>query len=59
MFGQIKRVRWPDVISNTDRWATTNPKSIDLQITEMNWKWIRHALKSENSIAGEALGWNP
>jgi hypothetical protein len=50
--------RWPDVISHTDLWTTTNKKPTDLKIKERKLKWIGHILISENSIAREALRWN-
>jgi hypothetical protein len=52
-------VRSPDVIPNTDLQTTTNQKPIYLKIKERKWKWIAHTLRSENSIATEALRWNP
>jgi hypothetical protein len=56
---KIIRVRWSDVISNTDLRTTANQKPIHLQINERKLKWIGHTLRSENSIAREALTWNP
>jgi hypothetical protein len=53
------KVRWPDVTSNTDLLTNTNKKPADLQIEEKTEMCIGHTLRSENSIAREALGWNP
>jgi hypothetical protein len=53
------RVGLLDIISNTNLWTTANQKPIDLQIKERKWKRIGHILRSENSIAREALRWNP
>jgi hypothetical protein len=53
------RVRWMDVISNTDLWTTTNQKPIDLQVKERKWKWKGHILRTENRKARQALRWNP
>jgi hypothetical protein len=51
--------KWPDVISNTDLWTATNQKPIQLQIKERKWKYTGHTLRSEKSIAREALRWKP
>jgi hypothetical protein len=56
---KIKRVRWPEVISNTNPWTTTNKNPIHLQIKERKCKWIGHTLRSENRIAREVLRWRP
>jgi hypothetical protein len=32
---------------------------IHIQIKERRWKWTGHTVRSENSIAREALRWNP
>ncbi|VDP41775.1 unnamed protein product [Schistosoma curassoni] len=57
---KILNVRWPDTISNSLLWETTNQLPAEEEIRKRRWKWIGYTLrKSSNCITRQALTWNP
>lgn len=56
----IRHIFWPNKISNTELWRSTNEEPIIRQITRRKWKWIGHTLrKPHDNITKTALEWNP
>jgi len=56
----IKKIRWPEKISNTELWNQTNQQTINEEILKRKWGWIRHTLrKPVSNITRQALFWNP
>ena len=56
----IINIRWPDVISNADRWDKTGQSPIEVKIKKRKWGWIGHTLrKSPSNVTKQALDWNP
>jgi len=56
----IKKIRWPEKISNTVLWNQTNQQPINEEILKRKWGWIGHTLrKPVSNITRQALFWNP
>ncbi|VDP32525.1 unnamed protein product [Schistosoma margrebowiei] len=53
---KILNTRWPDTISNSLLWESTNQLPAEEEIRKRRWKWIRNTLrKSSNCITRQAL----
>lgn len=55
----ILGVWWPRIISNDELLRRTKQKRVGEDIRLRKWRWIGHTLRRKNSIAREALEWNP
>ena len=53
------RIRWPDILSNTDLWRETNQIPVEDEIRRRRWNGMEHTLKSTSSVTKQALCWNP
>lgn len=57
---RIFNIRWPERISNEDKWRKAGQEEMDMQIRCRKWGWIGHTLrKPPSSITRQALTWNP
>jgi len=57
---RIKRVFWPNTISNEELLAQCHQESMDTILMRRRWRWIRHMLRREpNNITCVALHWTP
>ncbi|VDP11596.1 unnamed protein product [Schistosoma margrebowiei] len=57
---KILNIHWPDTISNSLLWETTNQLPVEEEIGKRRWKWIGHTLrKSSNCIMRQTLNRNP
>ncbi|KAH9584364.1 hypothetical protein MS3_00005998 [Schistosoma haematobium] len=53
---KILNIHWPDIISNSLLWESTNQLPGEEEIQKRGWKWIGHTLrKSSNWITRQAL----
>jgi hypothetical protein len=54
------RIRWPIRISNKALCDRAKQQSVEIQIRERKWGWLRYTLqKPDNDLTREALDWNP
>lgn len=57
---RLLKIYWPNTISNSRLWETTQQIPIQKEICKRKWKWIGHTLrKDDNDIAKQAIEWNP
>ncbi|XP_054279269.1 uncharacterized protein LOC128997656 [Macrosteles quadrilineatus] len=57
---RLKRVFWPNTISNEQLWEATRQQKISLEIKRQKWRWLGHTLrKTDGAIEKKALEWNP
>ena len=56
---KILKIHWPELISNTALWEQTRQTPVKDDITLRKWKWVGHTLRRPESIARQALTWNP
>lgn len=57
---RIKRIFWPQLISNHQLWKETGQEQIEIEILKRKWRWLGHTLRKPNEdIAKQALKWNP
>ena len=56
---RLLKIRWQEKISNSQLWERAKEQPVGLQIKRRKWGWIGHTLRKEDSIAKEALDWNP
>lgn len=55
----ILNIHWPERISNEELWNTCQQTPVNITIKQRKYGWIGHVLRRQNSIAKEALEWNP
>lgn len=56
---RIHRVHWPTTISNEELWRVTGAEKVEKLVQRRKWSWIGHTLRKRDSVAKEALDWNP
>lgn len=57
---RILKIRWPDIITNSELWKITNQKEITIEIKRRKWNWIGHTIRKEDgAVERMALDWNP
>lgn len=57
---KIKRIFWPNRITNLQLWSDTNQEPIGKTICRRKWKWVGHTLrKKDNNITRQALDYKP
>ncbi|KAK7112920.1 hypothetical protein V1264_012294 [Littorina saxatilis] len=56
----LRRIFWPNTISNQQLLAQCNQKSMETIVTRRRWKWIGHVLqRQQDNITRTALHWTP
>lgn len=57
---RVCRVKYYDVVTNTQLWHMANQIEIACEIRKRKWRWLGHTLrKDQTDIARTALDWNP
>jgi len=57
---RIKRVLWPNTISNEELLAQCHQESMDTILMRRRWRWIGYVLRRKlNNITHVALHWTP
>ena len=57
---QILRIHWPERISNTELWRSTEQQPSEREVLKRKWRRIGHTLRKPcDNITRYALKWNP
>lgn len=46
----ISQILWPDRINNFDLWSLIKMHSLEHEIREMQWKWIKHTMRKPEKL---------
>jgi len=55
----ILYIHWPDRIFNNELWKKSGKEPMQEQLRRRKWNWLGYTLRSDNSIAKQALQWTP